>query len=248
MRLDRDKTGKTHGTWNKIWVGTLQDLLWHFQGPHCTGKTWKMAQKVLCQGKCREFWNFAKTLEKTQGIWFPQVENSLILKIQDVCCEISDFFQSQFHVWNWRKFLKYAQGNFQLDRGKKLGKHRECVNRIRVGTLHFQTSTLLLTSSSEQLWVAQWVITNKAPRVECSECNDPNTRGEWPAEWVLVAGVSGEGRGPLNLTVLYQLEHDATWTSSLGGGGRGGGCHGGRGGGGGTDSFRVPTAQGKQGK
>ena len=47
-----------------------------------------------------------------------------------------------------------------------------------------------------------------------------------------MAGVSGEGRGPLNLTVLYQLEHDATWTSSLGGGGRGGGGAMGGGGGG----------------
>ena len=47
------------------------------QGTHCTGKTGKMAKKYPSQGKHREFGNFAKT----QGIWFAQVVNSLILKI-----------------------------------------------------------------------------------------------------------------------------------------------------------------------
>ena len=48
------------------------------QGTHCTGKTGKMAKKNPCQGKHREFGNFAKT----QGIWFSQIENSLILKVK----------------------------------------------------------------------------------------------------------------------------------------------------------------------
>ena len=46
------------------------------QGTHGTGKTGKMAKKYPCQGKHRDFRNFAKT----QGIWFAQVEKSLILK------------------------------------------------------------------------------------------------------------------------------------------------------------------------
>ena len=50
------------------------------QSPHCTGKTGKTAPIIPCQGKHREFGNFAKT----QGIWFAQVVNSLILKIQDI--------------------------------------------------------------------------------------------------------------------------------------------------------------------
>ena len=37
-----------------------------------------------CQGKHREFGKFAKTQVKTQGIWFAQVVNSLILKVKDI--------------------------------------------------------------------------------------------------------------------------------------------------------------------
>ena len=51
-----------------------------FQGTHCTGKTGKMVKKNPCQGKHWEFGNFAKT----QGIWFAQVVNSLILKVKDI--------------------------------------------------------------------------------------------------------------------------------------------------------------------
>ena len=36
--------------------------------------------KNLCQGKHKEFGNAAKT----QGIWFAQVVNSLILKVKDI--------------------------------------------------------------------------------------------------------------------------------------------------------------------
>ena len=45
----------------------------------------------LCQRKHREFGNFAKT----QGIWFAQVVNYLILKVQDIsifAAKISIFF------------------------------------------------------------------------------------------------------------------------------------------------------------
>ena len=49
-----------------------------YQGPHCTGKTGKMAKKNPCKGKHRAFGNVAKT----QGIWFAQVVNSLILKVK----------------------------------------------------------------------------------------------------------------------------------------------------------------------
>ena len=49
------------------------------QGTHCTGKQGKW-KKNSCQGKHREFGNFAKT----QGIWFAQVVNSLILKVKDI--------------------------------------------------------------------------------------------------------------------------------------------------------------------
>ena len=49
-----------------------------------------MAQKNPCQGKHREFGNFAKT----QGISFAQVVNPLILKVKDIsifAAEISKF-------------------------------------------------------------------------------------------------------------------------------------------------------------
>ena len=65
-----------------------------YQGTHCTGKTGKtgkMAQKIPCQGKHREFGNVAKT----QGIWFAQVVNSLILKVKEIsifAAESSFFF------------------------------------------------------------------------------------------------------------------------------------------------------------
>ena len=50
-------------------------------GTICTGKTGKMAKQNPCQGKHREFGNFAKT----QGILFDQVINSLIFqKVKDI--------------------------------------------------------------------------------------------------------------------------------------------------------------------
>ena len=52
----------------------------NLQGTHCTGKTGKMANKNPCQGNHKEFENVAKT----QGIWFAQVVNFLILKVGDI--------------------------------------------------------------------------------------------------------------------------------------------------------------------
>ena len=49
---------------------------YRFEGNHGTGKTGKMAKKIPCQGKHREFGNFAKT----QGILLAQVVNFLILQ------------------------------------------------------------------------------------------------------------------------------------------------------------------------
>ena len=60
-------------------------------GTHGTGKTGKMVKNISCQGKHREFGNFAKT----QGIWFAQVVNSLILKVKDIgifAAKFSSFF------------------------------------------------------------------------------------------------------------------------------------------------------------
>ena len=64
------------------------------QGIHCTGKigkTGKMAKRIPCHGKHREFGNFANT----QGIWFAEVVNSLILQVKDIskfAAAISTFF------------------------------------------------------------------------------------------------------------------------------------------------------------
>ena len=60
--------------------------IYMYQGTHCTGKTGK-------KGKHREIGNFAKT----QGIWFAQVVNSLILKVKDItifATRISNFFSN----------------------------------------------------------------------------------------------------------------------------------------------------------
>ena len=48
------------------------------QGTHFTGKTGETGK--MAKRKHREFGNFAKT----QGIWFTQVVNSLILKVKDI--------------------------------------------------------------------------------------------------------------------------------------------------------------------
>ena len=60
--------------------------------PTAQGKQGKWPQKNPCQGKHREFGNFAKT----QGILFAQVVNSLFLKVKDIAifaAKISIFSQ-----------------------------------------------------------------------------------------------------------------------------------------------------------
>ena len=52
----------------------------NIQGTHSIGKTGKMAKRIPCQGKHREFGNVIKA----QGILFAQVLNSLILKVKDI--------------------------------------------------------------------------------------------------------------------------------------------------------------------
>ena len=87
-----------------------------------------MAKKNPCQGKHREFGNFAKI----QGIWFTQVVNSLVLKVKDVmilAAKISIFRRSwirQFCVCNSHKSRKLAQGKCTV----RQGKHREFENAI----------------------------------------------------------------------------------------------------------------------
>ena len=85
-----------------------------------------MAKDIPCQGKHREFGNFAKT----QGIWFAQVLNYLILKVKDFsmfAAKISNFFlswisrPSQFCVSKNNKSRKLAQGKSVVGQGK----HRE---------------------------------------------------------------------------------------------------------------------------
>ena len=59
--------------------------------PTAQGKQGKWPKKIPCQGKHKEFGNFAKT----QEIWFAQVVNSLILKVKDVsifAAKILNFF------------------------------------------------------------------------------------------------------------------------------------------------------------
>ena len=72
----------------------LNDNMISFQCTHGTGKTGKMAKKIPCQGKHREFGNVVKiqgkhrelclNTGKTQGILLAQVVNVLILKVKDI--------------------------------------------------------------------------------------------------------------------------------------------------------------------
>ena len=80
-----------------------------------------MTQNISCQGKNREFGNFAKT----QGILFARVVNSLIQKVKDIsifAVKISMFSKSQvsFVYVTVKKSHKLAQGKFAI--GQKTGK------------------------------------------------------------------------------------------------------------------------------
>ena len=106
----------------------------HRQGTHCTGKTGKMVPK----NPVRE------NTPKTQGIWFAQFVNSLILKVKDISIfagkippqkiKLDICLPSQFGVCNSHKSHRLAQGKFAVRQGKQ-GKHREFENQISVGTL-----------------------------------------------------------------------------------------------------------------
>ena len=101
------------------------------QGTHVTGKTGKMAKKIPCQGKHREF---CLNTGKTQGILLAQVVNVLILKVKDIAIVATQkkFSRSwtglptQFCVCNTHKLCKLAQGKFAV----RQGKHREFENTI----------------------------------------------------------------------------------------------------------------------
>ena len=86
-----------------------------FTPAQCTGK---MAKNNPCQGKHREFGNFARK----QGILFAQVLNSLILKVKDIsilAVKISKFLlklKSAASVL-CHKWCKSAQGKFAIRQG-----------------------------------------------------------------------------------------------------------------------------------
>ena len=63
-------------------VGFYQrgDLVFHIAGYPLHRENRENGQKNPCQGIHRELGNFAKT----QGIWFTQLVNSLIVKIKDI--------------------------------------------------------------------------------------------------------------------------------------------------------------------
>ena len=86
--------------------------------------------KNPCQGKHREFGNFAKT----QGSLFGQVVNSLILKVKDISIFAAKIFNcfgrwtslpSQFCVCNRHKSVNWHR---KIAVGQ--GKHREFENAI----------------------------------------------------------------------------------------------------------------------
>ena len=107
------------------------------QGPHCTGKSGKIAPKYPSRGKHRKFGNFANTqgkhrefghfantqgkkrefgnFAKTQRIWFAQVVNFLILKLQVIAIFATKFSKSISLMKFWR-ISEISRENFQLDR------------------------------------------------------------------------------------------------------------------------------------
>ena len=96
---------------------SVEPLIYMWQGTHCTGKTENGKKKSLSG--------------KTQGIWFSDFVNSLILKVKDILifpkkiskqflvCQIS--FVSASH-----KSRKLAQGKFAVGQDK----NREFENAI----------------------------------------------------------------------------------------------------------------------
>ena len=83
-------------------------------------------------GKTQKIWKFCQNTGKTQGIWFAQVVNSLVLKVKDIfkfAANLCSSLPNQFCVCNCHKSHKLAQGIFVIGRGKT-GKHREFENAI----------------------------------------------------------------------------------------------------------------------
>ena len=107
----------------------------NLQGTHGTGKTGKMVKKIPCQGKHREFGNFAKTRGNTGNFFYSSCKfpNSNGKGYCNICPEKFHFFprswmslQVSFFVCNSNKLCKLAQGKFAVGQGK----HREFHNII----------------------------------------------------------------------------------------------------------------------
>ena len=81
-----------------------------------------MVKIIPCQGKHREFGNFAKA----QGIWFSQVVNSLIVKVKDIllyATKVSNFFfkvvlsaKSVFYYVTVTNHINWHREDLRLDR------------------------------------------------------------------------------------------------------------------------------------
>ena len=67
--MSEGEQGKPNGLKMTFFTGFI------IHGTHCTGKTGKITKRNPCQGKHRELGKIAKS----QGIWFAQVVNSLML-------------------------------------------------------------------------------------------------------------------------------------------------------------------------
>ena len=122
--------------------------------PTAQGKQGKWKNKNPCQGKHREFGNFAKT----QGILFAQVVNSLILKVKDIAifaAKISICFPEAEWVYQHgfvyvivTNYVNWHRENLQLDKentGKTQGiEWVPCsVWTIYCTCGHFQADTFL---------------------------------------------------------------------------------------------------------
>ena len=107
------------------------------QGTHGTGITGKMANKIPCQGKHREFRNFAKTQGKHRefvcsSCKFADFKGK---RYCDICSENFHFFPrswiglpSQFCLCIWHKLCKLAQGKFAI----RQEKHREKIGNLKI--------------------------------------------------------------------------------------------------------------------
>ena len=103
MLLQR-KTSHIHPLTNKphfimcSWYTLNSTVDTNTRVPNAQGKQGKWPKKFLVRENTG-IWKFCQNTEKTQGIWFAQVVNSLILKIKDVsifALEISKNFQFIF--------------------------------------------------------------------------------------------------------------------------------------------------------